>query len=76
MRTAIAAAIVVQYLTLVGIVSAFSAAAGERLSAITQTLIGNFTTIVGIVIAFYFGSSAYVQASRVRFGGTKTDSEK
>lgn len=63
LRSAIACAIVVQYLTLVSIVAFFSSAPeNQRLPAITQTLISSFTTIVGVVIAFYFGASAYVQA--------------
>ncbi len=77
MRTAIAAAIVVQYLALVGVVSVFGQASpGERLSPITETLIGNFTTIVGVVIAFYFGSSALVQAHKIRYREHKPASEK
>lgn len=67
LRSAIAAAIVVQYLTLVSIVAFFGGSPDNaQLPAITQTLISSFTTIVGVVIAFYFGSSAYVQASKAR----------
>ncbi|MBC8263882.1 hypothetical protein [Acidovorax sp.] len=60
-RTAITASIVIEYLTMVALVTFFQQGA-ERLPAITQTLVTNFTTIVGVVIAFYFGASAFVQA--------------
>ena len=61
MRTAMAGAIVVEYLTLVGTLAFF--VQGE-LPPIAQTMITNFTTVVGIVIAFYFGASAFVQLQR------------
>lgn len=63
LRSAIAGAVVVQYLVLVGTVACFENGP-DKLPPITQTLITSFTTIVGIVIAFYFGSSAYVAARR------------
>jgi len=63
LRFAIAGAVVIEYLVLVGIVAFFKEGA-EQLPVITQTLISNFTAIVGVVIAFYFGSSAYVQGKR------------
>jgi FlaA1/EpsC-like NDP-sugar epimerase len=62
MRTAIAGTIVISYLVLVGIV-AFFTHGPEKLPAIGETMVTNFTTIVGVVVAFYFGASAYVQAS-------------
>ena len=52
MRTAMAGAIVVEYLALVGTLAFF--VQGET-PPIAQTMITNFTTVVGIVIAFYFG---------------------
>jgi FlaA1/EpsC-like NDP-sugar epimerase len=62
MRTAIAGTIVIAYLVLVGIV-AFFTHGPEKLPAISEAMVTNFTTIVGVVVAFYFGASAYVQAS-------------
>lgn len=62
MRTAIAGTIVIVYLVLVGIV-AFFTHGPEKLPAISETMVTSFTTIVGVVVAFYFGASAYVQAS-------------
>jgi hypothetical protein len=70
-RRAIAGAIIVEYIVLVGIVAYFKRPQ-EALPAITQALVTNLTTVVGIVIAFYFGSSAYVEASRAR-GARKAD---
>jgi hypothetical protein len=61
MRTAIAGAIVVEYLALVGTVAFF---VQGQMPPIAQTMITNFTTIVGVVIAFYFGASAFVQVER------------
>ncbi|MEM9160303.1 MAG: hypothetical protein AAGB46_14760 [Verrucomicrobiota bacterium] len=60
MRSAIAGAIVIQYLTLVATVAYFNKPL-EEVHPLTQMVLTNFTTIVGIVIAFYFGSSAYLQ---------------
>ena len=62
LREAIAAAIIIEYIALVGIV-AFFKKGPDQLPAISQAMIANFTTVVGIVVAFYFGSSAYLQAS-------------
>lgn len=74
MRNAIAGAIVIAYLVLVGIV-AFFTEGPEKLPAISQTMVTNFTTIVGVVIAFYFGASAYVQASAQRRESNQTPKE-
>jgi Kef-type K+ transport system membrane component KefB len=63
MRLGITGSIVVVYLVLVSLVALLQQGA-EKLPPISQTLITSFTTIVGIVIAFYFGSSAYIEASR------------
>ena len=60
-RTAITASIVIEYLTMLALVT-FLQQGAESLPAITQTLVTNFTTIVGVVIAFYFGASAFIQA--------------
>lgn len=59
LRFAIAGAIVIEYLVLVGIVAFFKEGA-EKLPVITQTMLSNFTAVVGIVVASYFGSSAYI----------------
>lgn len=70
MRTAIAGTVIIVYLVLVGLV-AFFKVGPEKLPAISQTLVTSFTTIVGVVVAFYFGASAYIQASTERKeGGT------
>jgi len=69
-RSAIAVAIVIQYLVLVSIVSFFwSNGDDAKLPAITQTFVSNFTYVVGVVIAFYFGSSAYAQVGKARAEG-------
>ena len=75
LRGAIATAIVVQYLVLVGIV-AFFGRGPEQLPPITQTMISSFTTIVGVVVAFYFGSSAYVEAEKSKATVSGIPSEK
>lgn len=61
MRTAMAGAIVVEYLALVGTLAFF---VQKEMPRFAETMITNFTTIVGIVIAFYFGASAFVQLQR------------
>lgn len=69
LRAAIASALVVQYLVLVGLVAYFTNAdAFAKLLPITETLLASFTATVGVVIAFYFGSSAYVEGKRVERG--------
>jgi protein-S-isoprenylcysteine O-methyltransferase Ste14 len=66
LRAAIASAIVVQYLVLVGLVAYFTnSEAFGILLPITQTLLASFTATVGAVIAFYFGTSAYVEGKRI-----------
>jgi protein-S-isoprenylcysteine O-methyltransferase Ste14 len=64
LRSAIAGAVVVQYLVLVGIVAYFLSGA-EKLPALTETMLTSFTTVTGIVVAFYFGATAYVEAKSV-----------
>ena len=59
-RKAIASAIVVQYLILVGSFAFWTEK--QPLPDVSKLLLNNFTTVVGIVIAFYFGASAYVEA--------------
>lgn len=75
MRNAITAGIVVSYLVLVGLAAFIREASG--LSDFTRTLLSSFTSVVGIVLAFYFGASAYVEASqrstRARSGGEGED---
>ena len=63
MRSAIAGALVIEYLVLLATV-AFFRESPEQLNPLTQTMVNNFTTLVGIVIAFYFGSSAYAQVKQ------------
>jgi len=65
LRFAIAGAIVFEYLVMVGIVAFFKEGPDE-LPLITQAVISNFTAIVGVVIAFYFGASAYIEATKRR----------
>jgi|GEM_PF-2805656 len=67
LRQAFAAAIIIQYLLLVGTVAFFRQ--GDQLPPITQTILSSFTAIVGVVVAFYFGVSAYVQTQK----GTRAD---
>jgi hypothetical protein len=67
MRTAIASAIVAEYLALISMVT-FSVGGPEQLSPIARTLVSSFTSIVGIVIAFYFGASAFVESRRISAG--------
>lgn len=62
LRHAIAAAIVVQYLVLVGIVSYFVNSSMEKLPAITETMLSSFTTVTSVVVAFYFGASVFSAA--------------
>jgi len=66
LRAAIASALVVQYLVLVGIVAYFTNTdAFGKLLPITETLLASFTATIGVVIAFYFGASAYVEGKRI-----------
>ena len=71
LRAAVAGAIVMQYLSMVGTATFFNVGS-EDASNITQTLVSSFTAIVGIVIAFFFGASAYIE---VKKGKTQTKSE-
>jgi hypothetical protein len=73
MRTAMAGAIVVEYLALVGTLAFF--VQGE-MPPIAQTMITNFTTVVGIVIAFYFGASAFVQLQREKQENRKVKADE
>ena len=57
LRAAVAGAIVMQYLSMVGTATFFDVSS-KGMSNITQTLVSSFTAIVGIVIAFFFGASA------------------
>lgn len=68
MRTSITAAIIVSYLTIMGMAIFFGENAG-KMPPISQTLLTNFTSIVGVVIAFYFGSTAYVDAQKHKKAG-------
>ena len=75
LRTAIASAVVVQYLVLVGLVTYITNEdAFGKLLPITQTILASFTATVGIVIAFYFGASAYVEGKRIE--AKRTDAAK
>ncbi len=66
LRSAIASAVVVQYLVLVGTVTYFTNEdAFGKLLPITQTLLASFTATIAVVVAFYFGASAYVDGKRI-----------
>jgi len=71
LRAAVAGAIVMQYLSMVGTATFFDVGS-KGMSNITQTLVSSFTAIVGIVIAFFFGASAYIE---VKKGKTQTKSK-
>jgi hypothetical protein len=73
MRTAMAGAIVVEYLTLVGTLAFF---VQGQMSPIAQTMLTSFTSVVGIVIAFYFGASAFVQVQREKRDERKAKNEE
>jgi hypothetical protein len=74
-RATIAVSIVVEYMTLVGVMAMFHwrQQSGETtfIPEVSQTLVTNFTSVVGVVIAFFFGASAYVQTRETssRTGG-------
>ncbi|GGY61059.1 hypothetical protein GCM10011613_00510 [Cellvibrio zantedeschiae] len=61
LRHAIASAVIVQYLVLVGIVVYFVNTA-NTLPPIVETMLSSFTTLTSVVVAFYFGASAFVEA--------------
>jgi 4-amino-4-deoxy-L-arabinose transferase-like glycosyltransferase len=61
LRQAIAGAVIVQYLVLVGIVAYFNNGA-DKLPPVTETMLTSFTTVASVVVAFYFGASAFVDA--------------
>jgi uncharacterized membrane protein len=63
LRTAMASALVVEYVVLVGI-SAFIRQGPEKLLPLTATLLTSFTATIGVVVAFYFGASAYVERNK------------
>ncbi|WMW79315.1 hypothetical protein RF679_11715 [Undibacterium cyanobacteriorum] len=69
LRQTIAAAVIVQYLVLVGIVAHFINGA-DKLPPVTETMLTSFTTVTSVVIAFYFGASAFVDVK------TKSGAEK
>jgi hypothetical protein len=71
LRQAIAAAVVVQYLVLVGIVAYFINGA-EKLPPITETMLTSFTTVASVVVAFYFGASAFTDSK----GKSKPEEQK
>jgi hypothetical protein len=74
-RTAIAAAITIMYLVLVGYgVFIQSVGATER-DPLADTLMTTFSTVVGLVITFYFGSSAYLESRRAGAHSQKAESE-
>jgi hypothetical protein len=69
MRGAIASAIIIQYIVMVGFVAYFTPSyskESQQLDAVAAMLIPSFTSIVGVVIAFYFGASVYVEAQNKR----------
>ncbi|MEL4179286.1 hypothetical protein [Roseateles sp. PN1] len=71
LRQAIAAAVIVQYLVLVGLV-AFFINSVEKLPPITETMLSSFTTVTSVVVAFYFGASAFVDSK----AKAKADADK
>lgn len=71
LRQAIAAAVVVQYLVLVGIVAYFINGV-DKLPPITETMLSSFTTVASVVVAFYFGASAFVDSK----GKSKSEGAK
>ena len=71
LRQAIAGAVIVQYLVLVGIVAYFINGV-EKLPPITETMLTSFTTVASVVVAFYFGASAFVDAK----GKAKPEGDK
>lgn len=70
MRTAIAATIVIVYITIVAWGAFFAPKAlgdvGSELAPLTQTVLGNFTLLTGVVVASYFGATAYTTVSEQR----------
>jgi hypothetical protein len=72
MRIAITASIVSTYLVVVGLVVFYKGP--SELSAVTETMLGSFTALVALVVPFYFGSTAYVQAAKLK-QGDQTDAE-
>jgi len=74
LRQAIAAAVVVQYLVLVGIVAYFINGV-DKLPPITETMLSSFTTVASVVVAFYFGASAFVDSKgKSKSEGAKAES--
>ena len=65
MRSAVAGALVIMYMVVVGF-GIFTSKGYGGMSAMAQSLMTSFTSIVGIAVAFYFGSSAYVQGMQSR----------
>ena len=78
MRGAIASAIIVQYIVMVGFVAYFtpSYSKEQQLDAVAAMLIPSFTSIVGVVIAFYFGASVYVEAQNKRSSPRDHDAQQ
>jgi hypothetical protein len=66
MRSAMAAAFMVVYFTMLGILMFFYG----KLPEMAPTLIKNFTYLVGVVIAFYFGSTAAVELATEKYRHT------
>jgi hypothetical protein len=58
-RRAIASAVLILYLILVGTFAFWRQ--DQTMAEESKLLLNNFTTTVGIVIVFYFGASAYVE---------------
>lgn len=63
-QRSIVIAVVTVYLVLVSIVTFFRGKI--ELPPISTTLLESFTATVSVIVAFYFGSSAYIEASRAR----------
>jgi hypothetical protein len=81
-RTAVAGAITVLYVVLIGIFVFWEPsvdASGKAIqpAEISNLLVSSFTNVVSVVIAFYFGASAYVQVrTQIQRGASGESNEK
>jgi hypothetical protein len=71
-RAGIAAAIITEYLVLVGLV-AFHKLGPEELPPIAKEMVASFTANIGVVIATYFGASAVVEITKIRSARSRTE---
>ena len=67
MRTAMAAAVTVVYLSLLCVAALLNPTTGDQdLPPLSDSMIDSFTTAFGIVIGFYFASAAVVEVATIR----------